>query len=602
MFQSFTAATTPETGPARLALLRAELGREGLDGFLVPRADAHQGEYVVEADKRLQWLTGFTGSAGFCCALHAVAGVFVDGRYRTQVRGQVDLDAFTPVNWPDVKLHAWLRDQLPEGGIVGFDPWLHTTGEIEATEDGLKGSGITLRPVDNLVDRVWADRPARPDDRMLPYPTELAGRDSADKREEIAATLREDGQTALAITQPDAIAWLLNTRGTDLGQTPVALAFALMRADGSVMLFIDPAKVDARLRDHLGNGVELRAPDAFGPALGSLSGKVRVDKSTAPVWVGDRIREGGGEVDFAPDPVALAKARKNPTEIAGTRAAHIRDGAAVADFLCWFDGVVDYTEMTEIDVVKKLEECRRATGALENISFDTICGSGPNGAIMHYRVTEQSNRQLRANELIVLDSGGQYRDGTTDITRTLATGDPGEAARRAFTLVLKGMIAISRVRFPKGVAGRDLDALARFPLWLDGKDYDHGTGHGVGVYLGVHEGPHRLSRVSSIPLEPGMMLSNEPGYYRVGDWGIRIENLIVTREGARPADGDTERDWLEFETLTFAPVDRRLVVADMLDPGERDWLNAYHAQVAARLADHVVPATRDWLAAACAPI
>lgn len=601
MFQNFTATTSPDTGPARLAALRAELVREGLDGFLVPRADAHQGEYVADADKRLAWLTGFTGSAGFCAALRDLAGVFVDGRYRVQVKSQVDLEAFTPVDWPEVKLGDWLRDHLSEGAVVGFDPWLHTAGEIEALETSLSGSGISLRACDNLVDRIWTDRPDPPRDVMVPYPLDLAGRDSADKRAEIAAALREDGQGAVVLTQPDAIAWLLNTRGTDLGQTPVALAFAVLHDTGAVDLFIDPAKVTDELRSHLGNEVAIAPPDAFGPALEGLAGPVRVDKATAPVWVGDRLRAGGAKVVFAADPVTLAKARKNDTEIAGTRAAHIRDAAAMATFLCWFDGVEDYTTLTEIDVVTRLEACRAASGELVNISFDTICGSGPNGAIMHYRVTEESNRRLQPDELMVLDSGAQYRDGTTDITRTLVTGTPTAEARRAFTLVLKGMIAISRVRFPKGVTGGHLDALARYPLWLDGKDFDHGTGHGVGVFLGVHEGPQRISRVSTVPLEPGMILSNEPGYYREGAFGIRIENLIVVRTGTRPDGGDA-RDWLDFETLTFAPIDRNLIDVTLLDAGERAWLDAYHAQVMDKVAPLVSEEVVGWLARACAPI
>lgn len=602
MLQSFTAATTPETGPARLAALRAALAREDLDGFLVPRADAHQGEYVADADQRLSWLTGFTGSAGFCVALRESAGVFVDGRYRVQVRNQVDTDHFTPVDWPENRLADWLRQQLPDGGRVGFDPWLHTRGEIDQAEEGLRGSGITLCPVDNLVDRVWKDRPAPPAGAMVPYPLELAGRDSAEKRAQIAGELTDAGHVALAVTQPDAIAWLLNTRGSDLGQTPVTLAFAILHDSGRVDLFIDPAKTGDGLRAHLGNSVTLCPPESFGPALSQLEGAVLIDRGTAPVWVEERVRAGAGEVVFGADPIALAKARKNDREIAGTRNAHIRDGAAVAEFLAWFDAQDAVIEtLSEIDMVKKLEACRRASGELVNISFDTIAGTGPHGAIMHYRVTEETNRRLARGDLMVLDSGGQYRDGTTDITRTLPVGTPGQEEKRAFTLVLKGMIALSRLRFPVGAAGRDLDALARYHLWLDGKDFDHGTGHGVGVFLGVHEGPQRLSRVSSVPLDPGMILSNEPGYYREGAFGIRIENLIVTRKGAVPFGGD-ERKWLEFETLTFAPIHRALIDVALLEPGERAWLDGYHAEVLDKIGPLVTEPTRRWLERACAPL
>lgn len=601
MFQTFDAQTSPETGPARLAALRAEMTKEGLDGFLIPRADAHQGEYVAASDQRLAWLTSFTGSAGFCAALQEDAGVFIDGRYRVQVKDQVDTDHFTPVHWPEVKLADWLKEQLPKGGKVGFDPWLHTRGELEATERLLKGSGIAMVACANLVDRAWVDRPAPPRDPMVPYPVEFAGREAADKRAEVAQNLRDKGHAALVMTQPDAIAWALNTRGSDLGQTPVALAFGLLHDDGRATLFIDPAKVTDTLRAHLGNGVEIRDQDAFGAGLEALNGSVLMNKATTPIWVEDRLRAGGATVAFGEDPVAMAKAKKNAMEIAGTAAAHIRDGAAVAEFLAWFADQDPEAGLTEIDLVQKLEGFRAASGDLVNISFDTISGTGPHGAVIHYRVTEETNRRLEPGDLVVLDSGGQYRDGTTDITRTLAVGTPGAEERRAFTLVLKGMIAISRVRFPKGVAGRDLDALARYPLWLDGKDYDHGTGHGVGVFLGVHEGPQRLARSSSLPFEPGMILSNEPGYYREGAFGIRIENLIVVRKGEAPAGGD-DRTWLDFETLTFAPIERSLIEVELLDAGEQAWLNGYHAEVLEKVGPLVSEDTRTWLQRACAPL
>ncbi|MBC6441864.1 MAG: aminopeptidase P family protein [Rhodobacteraceae bacterium] len=601
MFQSFDATTSPGTGPARLACLRDELEAESLDGFLVPGTDAHQGEHVAPADQRLAWLTGFTGSAGFCAALRRVAGVFIDGRYRVQVKTQVDLDHFTPVPWPDVSLADWLKAQLPEGGRIGFDPWLHTRSEMEAVENGLEGSGITMVACGNLVDRVWADRPPQPTHAMVPYPAVLAGRDAAAKRAEIAEALRDSGYSTLVMTRPDAIAWALNTRGSDLGQTPVALAFGFLHDDGCATLFIDPAKVTTELRTHLGNGVEIRDREAFGEGLDRLEGTVLADKTATPIWVEDRLRAAGVTVAFGIDPVALAKARKTPAEIAATTAAHIRDGAAMVEFLAWFADQAPDAGLTEIDLVKKLEGFRMASGDMVNISFDTIAGSGPNGAIVHYRVTEESNRTLVPGDLVVLDSGAQYQDGTTDITRTLAVGTPGTEERRIFTLVLKGMIALSRVRFPKGVAGRDLDALARYPLWLDGKDYNHGTGHGVGVFLGVHEGPQRLARTSSPALEPGMILSNEPGYYLEGAFGIRIENLIVVQKGKIPEGGD-DRQWLDFRTLTFAPIERRLINPDMLDTGECAWIDNYHARVLENIGPGVSAAARVWLAGACAPL
>ncbi|MCP5073921.1 MAG: aminopeptidase P family protein [Rhodobacteraceae bacterium] len=601
MFQNFTASTSPDTGAPRLAALRATMLAEGLDGFLVPRADAHQGEYVAERDKRLAWLTGFTGSAGFCIALDALAGVFIDGRYRLQVRDQVDLAVFTPVNWPETKPGDWLLEQLPTGGVVGYDPWLHTKNEIDALEKSLKNSGISLRQCLNLIDEIWLDQPAPPSDLMVPYPTELAGKDHSQKRLELAETLNKNGHGAAVLTQPDSIAWLLNTRGTDLGQTPVALAFAIAMADATVRLFVDPSKVHANLRQHLGNSVDISATDQFGAALDSLSGVVTIDPKTAPVWVGERLKAAGIETADAPDPTVLPKACKNEAEIAGSTKAHLRDGAAVTEFLAWLDAQGPAPALSEIDVVKKLEGFRAATGELRNISFDTICGSGPNGAIVHYRVTEDTNRRIETGDVLLVDSGAQYIDGTTDITRTIAIGTPPSEAVRAFTLVLKGMIAISRQRFPKDLTGRDLDPLARAALWRDGLDFNHGTGHGVGVYLSVHEGPQRLSRISEVPLKPGMILSNEPGYYREGEFGIRIENLIVV-ETAPALPGADDRDMLQFHTLTWVPIDRRMMDVSLLSTAEREWLNGYHAEVIEKIMPRCSPEAREWLARTCAPM
>jgi Xaa-Pro aminopeptidase len=601
MFQTFNATTTAETGAPRLALLRAELIREGLDGFVIPRADAHQGEYVADCDKRLAWLTSFTGSAGFCVALQTTAAVFIDGRYKLQVRDQVDLDHFTPVDYPQTKLGDWLAQALTQGGIVGFDPWLHTKGEIDTAEKRLIGTGIILKPCDNLIHRIWLDRPAAPSDFMVSYPTARAGKSSADKRAEIAATLRAKGRKSMVLTQPEAIAWALNTRGTDLGQTPVALAFATLDDTGHATLFIDPAKVDDALRQHLGNDVTIQSTDQLGPSIDALSGPVLVDKSTAPVWLDARLSAANIAVEYDADPILLAKACKNPTEITGTTAAHIRDGAAVAEFLAWLASLGPKPDITEIDVVKKLEQFRAATGALKHISFDTICGTGANGAIMHYRVTDQTNRKIETDTLLLVDSGAQYLDGTTDITRTMAVGTPPVTAVRAFTLVLKGMIAISMARFPTGLTGRDIDPLARNALWQAGMDFDHGTGHGVGVYLSVHEGPARISRASDVPLQPGMILSNEPGYYKPGHYGIRIENLILVETAPR-LDGGDDRDMLQFKTLTFAPIDKSLIDVTLLSNPERAWLDAYHGEVHAKLYAKCTRPTQLWLEQACAPV
>jgi Xaa-Pro aminopeptidase len=598
MFQTFDSHADPTQGPPRLAALRKALAEAGLAGFIVPRADIHQGEYVAARDERLQWLTGFTGSAGFCIVLRDVAGVFVDGRYRTQIKGQVDLGHFTPVNWPETKPGDWIRAHL-DGGQVGFDPWLHTADEIAKLETSLEGSSVTICPVSNFVDAIWADQPGPPMARAFAHPLALAGQSSEDKRTALAEGLRKAGQRAAVITLPDSLCWLLNIRGADVPRNPILHGLAILHDDARVTLFAEPAKFDEATRAHLGAHVTLRPPAAFVPALHTLTGPVRVDRATAPLAVSRELAEAGVEVAWGDDPCRLPKARKNAAEVAGTREAHLRDGAAMVEFLCWLDQAAPRGGLTEIDVVRALEGFRRATNALHDISFDTICGAGPNGAIMHYRVTEGSNRPVRANELLLVDSGAQYVDGTTDITRTMAVGDPGAEARACYTRVLQGLIAISRVRFPRGLAGRDLDPLARFPLWVEGQDFDHGTGHGVGVFLSVHEGPQRLSRLSEVPLEAGMMLSNEPGYYREGAFGIRLENLILVAEA--PPLGDN-RVQFAFDTLTWVPFDRRLILADRLSVAERAWLNDYHATTRDLLQDRVSAAAKDWLFAATVPV
>lgn len=597
MFQSFDSQASPAQGPARLAALREAMARESVAGFIVPRADAHQGEYVAARDDRLQWLTGFTGSAGFAIVLGDVAGVFIDGRYRVQVKAQVDLAHFTPVPWPEVKPGPWIVEHL-QGGEVGFDPWLHTADEIANLRAALEPQGLGLRATRNLVDAIWPDQPPAPCGRAFAHPDALAGRSSADKRASLAEGLRAAGQRAAVITLPDSICWLLNIRGADVPKNPVLQGFAILHDDARVTLFTDPAKFDDETRAHLGPQVTLRPPSAFVPALHTLPGPVRVDRGTAPLAVSDELTEAGIEVVWGEDPCRLPKACKTAAEIDGIRMAHLRDGAAMVEFLAWLDRQPP-NSLTEIDVVTALEGFRRATNALHDISFDTICGAGPNGAIMHYRVTRETNREVRADELLLVDSGGQYRDGTTDITRTIAVGDPGADPALCYTRVLQGMIAISRARFPKGVSGRDLDPLARFALWTAGQDFDHGTGHGVGAFLSVHEGPQRISRVSEVPLQPGMILSNEPGYYREGAFGIRLENLIVVQEA--PPLGDNRAQYA-FETLTFVPLDRRLILAEHLSRAERDWLDAYHAEVLAKIGPRVSDEARVWLVAACAPL
>ncbi|HPD93332.1 MAG: aminopeptidase P family protein [Rhodobacter sp.] len=592
MFQTYVAATSPDQGPPRLARLRAELEARGLTGFLVPRSDAHQGEYVSPHDERLQWLTGFTGSAGFCVVLPDTAGVFIDGRYRLQVRDQIDLGTFRAVDWPETSAADWLRQHAPQQAVIGYDPWLHTPDEIGRIEAGLKGSTIALRALDtNPLDAVWTDQPPPARGLVREHPLSLAGRTGAEKRADLAQGLKRAGVAATVITLADSLAWLMNWRGSDIIRNPVVQGFAILHDDARLDLFIDAAKVAALPGDE---GVTRHPIEAFADALKALNGVTRFDPQTAPVAVQTLLAQGAPGAD----PCLMAKATKNPAELEGMRAAHRRDGVAMVEFLAWFDAHA-LDGLSEIDMARTLEGFRAATGQLLDLSFDSISSTGPNAAINHYRVTEGSNRVLEPGDLFLIDSGGQYPDGTTDITRTLPVGPVAQDRRAAYTRVLQGMIAMSRARFPRGVSGGHLDALARYPLWLAGLDYDHGTGHGVGAALSVHEGPARLSRVSMLPLEPGMILSNEPGYYRAGGWGIRIENLLVVREAAPLGD---DRRMLDFETITLCPIDTRLIERAMLSADEVRWLNAYHARVLAELGPAVSEFARDWLTQACAPI
>ncbi len=596
MFQTFTVTTSPDTGPARLESLREVMKAEHVDGFLIPRADAHFGENVAPNSERLAWLTGFTGSAGYCAALMGKAGVFVDGRYTLQVRAQIDLNSFTPVSSLDVNLSDWLIESLPNGGTIAYDPWLHSFDAIEKLAAETVNHNITLKKTSNLIDRIWDDRPEAPKGKIHPYAMEFSGETSESKRKKISVELSTQDLNAAVLTLPDSIAWLLNIRGSDIANTPVALCFAILHTNGNVDLFVDPDKCDDAVRTHLGPAVTLYPEADFASNLAALSGKTGVDRDTAPVAISDLLQN----PVWTTDPCILPKSRKNAIEIAGSRAAHIRDAAAMAEFLCWLESAAPTGSLTEIEVVQKLEAFRRNTNALKDISFDTICGSGPNGAIVHYRVDENSNRTIQSGETLLVDSGGQYEDGTTDITRTIAIGEVPQDTKRANTLVLKGMIAVTCARWPVGLSGRDLDSFARAALWQAGMDYDHGTGHGVGAYLGVHEGPQGIARRYMGALEVGMILSNEPGHYKEGVYGIRIENLLVITPPTIPTGGD--RAMLGFETLTFVPIDRNLILPEMLTSIERDWLNAYHAKVLEKISNLVSAETLAWLKSACAPI
>ncbi len=588
MYQSFKTPSSPETGAPRLKALRAALAAAGLHGFLIPRADAHRGENVAPCDERLAWLTGFTGSDGHAVVLPEIAGVFVDGRYTLQLRSQIDMAVFTPQSIPEDRLSDWLQAHLRQG-VVGYDPMLHSYGEITKLEKALAPE-ITLQQSPNMVDAIWKDRPAPPQGEIRPHPLEFAGQTSADKRADLAAKLRENGLSATVLTLPDSIAWLLNIRGSDITNTPVPLAFAILHADARVTLITNPAKSSPALAAHLGPDVSIT--EDFAAALKALNGKVGVDRATAPIWVSQQL----AQPEWFPDPCILPKACKNEAELNGARQAHLRDAAAMCEFLAWIDQGIE--GQTEIDVVTKLESIRAQSNALTDISFDTICGSGPNGAIVHYRVDEASNRAIENNSLLLVDSGGQYLDGTTDITRTVPIGTPDSEMIRCFTLVLKGMLAVSMLRFPKGTTGQQIDPFARAPLWAAGLDYKHGTGHGVGAYLSVHEGPARISPKGAVALETGMILSNEPGYYREGAWGIRIENLLVVS----PPEAIGEGEMHSFETLTWVPIDTRLIDADRLTPAERDWLNTYHAEVLQKLGPMVSSDLLVWLEKACTAI
>jgi Xaa-Pro aminopeptidase len=595
-FQTYEDATDAATCAPRLAALRAELKRRGLDGFVVPRSDAHQGEYVPKHDERLAWLTAFTGSAGAAVVLTDKAAVFVDGRYTLQVRQQTDTKLFDPRDLVEEGPATWIANNLPKGGKLGYDPWLHTQAAVEGLRMAVEKAGGTLVALDtNPIDAVWEDQPPAPTAKAIIQDMNLAGESAEAKRTRIAEDVKALGADAAVLTMPDSICWLLNIRGADVPHTPFALSFAILNEDGSTDLFMDERKSSPELVKHLGNAVRLRPPGEFAPALDALKGKTVVaDPGTASTAIFDRLIGAGARIRRAPDPVQLPKACKNPVEIEGTRKAHIRDGAALSNFLCWLSREAPEGQLTEIDAAKTLEGYRARTGSLRDLSFDSISGAGSNGAVVHYRVTKSTNRPIRNNEIFLIDSGGQYPDGTTDVTRTVIVGEATPEMKDRFTRVLKGHIALATVRFPEGTPGAALDAFARRPLWDAGLDYDHGTGHGVGSYLSVHEGPQNISkRPIQQALKPGMICSNEPGYYKAGEYGIRIENLIVVTTPQPIAGGD--RPMMAFETITLAPIDLELVEPSLLTEGERAWLNAYHARVRETVGPLVDEETRPWL-------
>ncbi len=599
MHQTFDETTDPSFGALHLPLIRQAMAGQGLDGFLVPHEDEHQNEYLPAANDRLGWATGFTGSAGAGVILMDKAALFVDGRYALQAPQQVDTALFEIHDLVSAGPSVWLKSVVQAGQVIGYDARLHSPDSLAHLRQAVEGAGGTLKAVaQNPLDAAWgAQRPPQPAAPVVPHTLDHAGEGSSDKRRRVAQAMSAD---AAVLTAPSSIAWLFNVRGGDVIRTPLPLAQAILRKDGTATVFIAPAKVTPGLADWLGPDVAIETPEALEPALAALSGLVvSIDPAQSSAWYFDQLEAAGARVYRMPDPCALPRATKNAVEVEGTRRAHRRDGAAVARFLHWVD--TRNAPVDEIEAVETLEGFREATGLLKDLSFDTIAGAGSNGAVVHYRPTVRTRRAAQPGELMLVDSGAQYLDGTTDITRTVAIGEPSAEMRQRFTLVLKGHLALSRVRFPVGTTGPALDALARSALWARGFDFDHGTGHGVGSYLGVHEGPQGIyKRPNTIALQPGMILSNEPGFYKTGEYGIRIENLqVVTPPEAIPGG---ERPMLGFEALTLAPIDRKLIDVELLDAQERAQMDAYHARVLAEIGPLLEPEVAAWLKDACAPL
>ncbi|HEX7850601.1 MAG TPA: aminopeptidase P family protein [Sphingomonas sp.] len=591
----------------RLSALRDQLKRDRLDGFVVPLTDEHMSEYVGAYAQRLAWLTGFQGSAGTAVVLPEEAAIFTDGRYTLQVREQVDGEHWQFVGVPETSVSDWLGGHAGRGARIGYDPWLHTSAWVKEADKALAARGATLVAVDtNPVDAVWPDRPAPSDARLVVQPDALAGKSSAQKRADIVDWLSEQQADAVVLSALDSIAWTLNVRGADVEHTPVALTYAIANADGTVDLYVAPEKMSEEVAAHLGNAVRVHDRTDFAPALAQHGGKrVAADPERAVAAIFDGLQRGGATVLALRDPVVLAKAIKNPAEAAGHRAASVRDGAALTRFLKWCEETLPKGTETELTAAAKLQELREATGLLKDLSFDTISATGAHGASPHYRVDEESSLKIEVGQLYLVDSGGQYADGTTDVTRVVPVGEPTAEMRDRFTRVLQGHIALATAVFPEGTNGGQLDSFARRPLWEAGLDFAHGTGHGVGAYLAVHEGPQRIAKPNypgggpAEPLRPGMIISNEPGYYKAGEYGIRIENLVLVERRDIPG---AEQPMMGFETLTFAPIERRLIEPTMLTAAERAWLDAYHGRVLDVLGPELNAEERAWLLAKCATI
>jgi len=587
------------THKSRVTTLRLLFKKQGLTGLIIPRQDEFQGEYVAAYAERLRWLTGFAGSWGMAILTQTKGAIFVDGRYTIQVRQQVDTKLFIPHHLVDDPPATWIAENLKKGDVLGYDPWLLTADQAERFAAACTKVGAKLQPLaSNPIDAIWEDQPKRSTASLSVQPLQFAGQSVADKLAMISKLLGKAGADATVLTQPDSVAWVFNIRGHDVPYTPVVLAYAILKKKGKAELFIDKAKLPEDVQAHLKKSVTVRKPAEFESALKALGkSAVQIDGNWAPAKI--KLALARAKIINATDLCVLPKAIKNKTEQEGARAAHRRDGVAMSRFLCWLESAAPQGGLTEWSVAEKLEQFRKDTGMLLDLSFDSIAGAGPNAAIPHYHVNPDDCLPLKINEIFLIDSGGQYQDGTTDITRTVIIGEPTEEMRDRFTRVLKGMIGVSRIRFPKGTCGSQIDVLARQSLWAAGLDYDHGTGHGVGSYLSVHEGPARINKSDRIPLEPGMILSNEPGFYKQNDFGIRIENLLLIHE-AKTIDGG-ERPMMGFETLTLCPIERRLIDTKLLTRDELHWLDAYHARVLKEVGDHLSGAELDWLKRACTP-
>lgn len=581
----------------RLRVLRQAMRENKVSAFLVPHTDEHQSEYTPGYAERLNWISGFDGSAGFACVTLSHAAIFVDGRYTLQVKDQIDNQCFERLNIPNDKPENWLLEHLKKGDIVGYDPWLHTQKWLKATEEKLSKNDIGFKALpSNLIDDVWKDQPEPSKAPAVIHRDRYSGEKSTAKRKRIAKELKASGADALVLTSLDSIAWLFNIRGNDVDRTPLVLSFAVLFANAKAILFIEPDKLTTNVINHLGKQVTCKPKSEFVTELQDMADagmSVMVDPDRAHAAVFEALSSGEGNIIEKSDPCQLDKACKNDTELDGARNAHIRDAVAVCRFLCWVDENAVGGNYDELDAVKKFYELRKDVALFQDNSFDTISGAGPNGAIVHYRVTEKTSRKLEKDMIYLCDSGGQYLDGTTDITRTVIIGDPTEEQKDHFTRVLKGHIALAQARFPEGRTGAHLDTLARKSLWDVGLDYDHGTGHGVGSYLGVHEGPQNISPLGyKTPLKPGMILSNEPGYYKTGEYGIRIENLVIVSKSEYEEE---ERPMLTFETITLAPIDTRLINAHMMSAAEITWLNIYHAKVREKISPLLKGREREWL-------